>query len=273
MAGSVGGLHIEGNTFPVQQYYLEDLVEARLRAAVAAQQQKLARRNGRRIGASWDDSPPVSGSLDIEDGQASPQSETNDEGTQGAAAGRMSGALQQDARMQLPFVTPKLPDDSEVASLAAAAARLTVVPEYASVAVGRYQPDKDNTLHGRQRAAVLDYEVRVVLLRGLLHWLAQRAPEAVCCLSSSSSTDSTDTVSKSKGRHDRQQALVALMVQQGVTQFCRRSTRAATAAHRPGAPSPMSTMSLATRRVCRVLCRSTSRHCGMRATAGPQSQT
>jgi hypothetical protein len=160
-------MHIEGNTFPVQQFYLEDLVEARLRAAVAARQQKLASRDGRRIAAPWDDSSPAgddsslaSGSLDVEGDLGSPQSDSQDQETQGAAADGMSGTLQQqDARMRLLFVTPKLPDDCEVASLAAAAARLMVVPEHASIAVGRYQPDKDNALHGRQRAAVLDYEV------------------------------------------------------------------------------------------------------------------
>jgi hypothetical protein len=34
VAGSVGSLHIPGRTFPVEQFFLEDLVEARLQAAL-----------------------------------------------------------------------------------------------------------------------------------------------------------------------------------------------------------------------------------------------
>ncbi len=34
--GTVGSLHIPGQTFDVDEYYLEDLIEARLRASLAA---------------------------------------------------------------------------------------------------------------------------------------------------------------------------------------------------------------------------------------------
>jgi hypothetical protein len=200
LAGSVGALHIEGNTFPVQQFYLEDLVEAKLRAAVANQQRKLARRregtssgtsgtlgtSGASVSAPWDDSLVDSSdelldesadeSLDslLRDSgirEAPDADQTTDTGITGNTG---NGLQQQDALMRLPFITPKLPNDSEVANLAAAAARLSVVPEYASIGVDRYQPDRDNKLLASQRAAVLQYEVRCAT-----YFLGQAGPNFV----------------------------------------------------------------------------------------------
>jgi hypothetical protein len=134
-AASVGALHIEGNTFPVDQFYLEDLVEARLRAAVAEQRRQLERRKQRETG---DESGNDKGSSSSSSGG-------------GGGGGSSTGVL--------PFLAAQQPAESQLASLAAAAAGLKYAPVDAMIGVDRFSPGRDYELKGKARQAVLDYKV------------------------------------------------------------------------------------------------------------------
>lgn len=146
LAGTVGALHIEGNTFPVEQFYLEDLVEARLRTAVAASRREQAQRK------QQDDDENLQGLSEV------------DEATfvEAAIAAVASAKFSYGSSLSSRSTPPgpnQLPEDYELASIAAAAANMSVVPYDASIGVDNYKPHMDYTLKGRARAAVLDYQV------------------------------------------------------------------------------------------------------------------
>jgi hypothetical protein len=162
----VGSLHIEGNTFPVDQYYLEDLVEARVRAylknATVQRQQSPSR--------GYDYIPSLQQAL-----QQSEEGEEEEcvegEADEGASSGGSESIIVSNIGDSysnhssssiggLPFVTPRLPDDSEVLRLAAAAAVLKYAPYDAMIGAGKFQPGMDYAgLTGRARASLLDYKV------------------------------------------------------------------------------------------------------------------
>ena len=169
-AGSVGSLHIEGNTFPVDQYYLEDLVEARVRAylknATVQRQQSPSR--------GYDYIPSLQQALqqseegeeeeceegEADEGASSGGSESVIASNTGDSYSNHSSSSSSSSIGGLPFVTPRLPDDSEVSRLAAAAAVLKYAPYDAMIGAGTFQPGKDYAgLTGRARASLLDYKV------------------------------------------------------------------------------------------------------------------
>jgi hypothetical protein len=179
--GTVGALHIEGNTFPVDQYYLEDLVEAQIRAhlskAAAQRQQPQQQQQPQKqvepegqegevddlllaldmdsLSESSSDSGPSIGSRYGSDSSNSSSSSSSgssvSEGEPAASGSSGVGGL--------PFITPRLPDDAEVSRLTAAAAGLKYAPYEAMIGADKFQPGKDyDTLIGRARAAMLDYK-------------------------------------------------------------------------------------------------------------------
>lgn len=87
----MGTLHIEGATFPVDQFYLEDLVEARLRAAVADQQQRRAKyeqqQREKQQQQQWDDDGDSDGDEADEGGEGATDEEVVGESEEEGAEG------------------------------------------------------------------------------------------------------------------------------------------------------------------------------------------
>ena len=72
-AGSVGSLHIPGRTFPVEQFFLEDLIEAKLQATAAGTTTKRSRSStasaGTAAGGKQHQQQQQEGEGDVSDGK------------------------------------------------------------------------------------------------------------------------------------------------------------------------------------------------------------